>query len=236
MFREGQVLASDDGVVGSRVVGVERSPWKLRPTVPMPTPTSYVSPDTDPAVPAQQHLQSGPVPVPPPGLPNHEPARQPTLSMPDLQSAPVPTQLLHLPQHELDHQPQDAPEPQFEWPAAVGPEVATLPHLMYPASSTVKRSGLSNKGTTSRYRDYDVSRLGTCEYRYDSSVQGEHSMPGIQPLYTPYHALVSLINQYAQGIGHQPTTPCLHSSCTPVHKLTTQPTPSKCCSCATVSK
>ena len=54
------------------------------------------------------------------------------------------------------------------------------------------------------YRDYNMSRLGTSEYRYDSPAQVEHSMPGIQPLYTHYHALVGFNNQYAQGITHQP--------------------------------
>ena len=79
-----------------------------------------------------------------------------------------------------------------------------MPQLMYPESSTVRRSGRSNKGITSMYRDYNMSRLGTSEYRYDSPAQVEHSMPGIQPLYTHYHALVGFNNQYAQGITHQP--------------------------------
>ena len=76
--------------------------------------------------------------------------------------------------------------------------------MMYPASSPARRSSCSNKGVTSKYRDYDLSTLQTCETKCDSSAQTENARTDTQPLYRPYQALVGLSNKYAESFAYQP--------------------------------
>lgn len=102
--------------------------------------------------------------------------------------------------------PQQAPNQQPEQP---------LLQLMYPATNPVRRSARANKGTTSRFADYDVSSLSEGEQCYDWVVQAYQVMQGIQSLYTLYHALAGFNQQYARGILHQPSQSPAYSTPAP---------------------
>ena len=118
---------------------------KLRPTVPVQTTVRQVHPDQQ-----GQQPRTVTVTTPPPDLPQHEQAGQPDWHVPYQVPIPVPS--------EPPQMPQQAPNQQPEQP---------LLQLMYPATNPVRRSARANKGTTSRFADYDVSSLSEGEQCYD---------------------------------------------------------------------
>ena len=69
------------------------------------------------------------------------------------------------------------------------PEEVLLPQLVHTASNPARGLDRNNKGTITRFEDYDMSRLGMRENWHDNPTQAEH---GFNQNYTP-------------GIAHQPS-------------------------------